>query len=68
YILRGGTDAGKIHLSHSGCPSIALTIPTRYIHSHSSILHMDDVTHSIRLITELVHSLDATCVRTITED
>lgn len=68
YILRGGTDAGKIHLSHSGCPSIALTIPTRYIHSHSSIIHMDDVNHSIRLITELIQSLDATCVRKITED
>ncbi len=57
-IEMGGTDAGSTHVSGDGVPSIAITVPTRYIHSHSSILHYDDVEQTIQLITALIKRLD----------
>ncbi|MCK7490758.1 MAG: hypothetical protein MZW92_02465 [Comamonadaceae bacterium] len=39
YLRQGGTDAGKMHLTQNGCPSIAICLASRYIHSHTSIIH-----------------------------
>ena len=58
FMSSGGTDAGQMHLSNNGIPSIALTIPVRYLHSHTSIIHEEDYTNLIRLITEVVTRLD----------
>ncbi len=54
----GGTDAGPMHTVGSGIPSIALSVPTRYIHSHASILHYDDFENLVKLIVALVERLD----------
>ncbi len=54
----GGQDAGRIHLSGSGVPSLAVSIATRYIHSHASILHRDDFEHAARLLVEVIKRLD----------
>lgn len=62
----GGTDAGSIHLSGDGAPSLAITVPTRYIHTHAAILHRDDFEHAVQLITEVVKRLDEETVRKIT--
>lgn len=66
HLKRGGTDAGKIHLSHSGCPSIAICLPSRYIHSHTSMIHEDDYLNTIRLILLLLSRLDQKAVDDIT--
>lgn len=57
-IPGGGTDAGSIHLTGNGIPSLAITIATRYIHSHASMLHRDDYENTVKLITEVVKRLD----------
>lgn len=57
-IARGGTDAGIIHISHAGCPSIVIGVPTRHIHSHVGVLSMSDVENCMKLIVELVKRLD----------
>lgn len=57
-IPGGGTDAGSQHVSGEGVPSLAITIATRYLHSHSSIIHEDDFTHTVKLVTELMKRLD----------
>ena len=57
-IVRGGTDAGVIHLIRAGCPSIVLGIPTRHIHSHVGILSLDDVKNCIQLVIELIKIMD----------
>lgn len=62
----GGTDAGAAHLSHSGAPSIAICIPSRYIHSHTSMIHRDDYENAVKLITEVVKRLDRASVDKIT--
>jgi putative aminopeptidase FrvX len=48
--LYGATDAGKIHVSRSGVPSSVVSIPCRYIHSPTSLLKLQDLYETIRLI------------------
>jgi len=48
--LYGGTDAGKIHLSKGGVPSSVVSVPCRYIHSPTSLLKLEDIKNTIRLI------------------
>lgn len=57
-IARGGTDAGIIHLSHAGCPSIVLSVPTRHIHSHVGLFSMNDLDNCVKLVVEAVKRLD----------
>lgn len=61
----GGTDAGSTHLANEGVPSLAITIATRYIHSHGSILHRDDYENAVKLITEVIKRLDQDTVNKI---
>nr|WP_144923991.1 M42 family metallopeptidase [Paenibacillus bovis] len=67
-IPGGGTDAGSTHLAGEGAPSLAITIATRYIHSHAGILHRDDFENAVKLITEVVKRLDRETVDKITFD
>ena len=66
-IARGGTDAGQIHLTRAGCPSIVLGVPTRHIHSHVGILDLGDVEHCVQLVLELVKILDQETVEGFTK-
>ncbi|CEG28154.1 M42 family metallopeptidase [Bacillus sp. B-jedd] len=61
----GGTDAGAIHLSHNGVPALAITIATRYIHSHAAMLHRDDYENTVKLIVEVIKRLDSEAVEKI---
>ena len=54
----GGTDGGRIHLHAQGVPSIVLSVPTRYIHSHNGIISRKDYDATVNLITELLKKLD----------
>lgn len=55
----GGTDAGAIHLTKAGVPSGTVAVPCRYIHGPASILHVDDLRNTIRLVNEFVHAISA---------
>ena len=57
-VERGGTDAGRIHLTGQGVPSISMGIAARYIHSHVSIIHRRDFESTVRLLTAVVKRLD----------
>lgn len=59
-ITGGATDGGAIHLYKMGVPTIVITVPARHIHSHSSIIHMDDYQHAKQLVFELISRLDKT--------
>ncbi len=58
----GGTDAGSIHLTGAGVPSIVLGVPVRYIHSHHSVLDLDDYEAAFRLLKALALRLDEAAV------
>ncbi len=64
----GGTDSGSIHITGNGVPALSITIPTRYIHSHASLLHRDDYENTVKLITEVIKKLDRETVDRITFD
>lgn len=65
-IPGGGTDAGSISLTHNGVPALAITIATRYIHSHAAMLHRDDFENAVKLIVEVIKRLDRETVDKIT--
>lgn len=65
-IPGGGTDAGAIHLTANGVPALAITISTRYIHSHAAMLHRDDYEHTVKLLVEVIKKLDRETVDTLT--
>lgn len=66
FLERGGTDGGAIHMTGNGAPSIALCLPVRYLHSHTSIVHKDDYDAMVKLVTKLVEKLDRDTVNKIT--
>lgn len=68
FIPGGGTDAGSQHLTRDGVPSLAITVATRYLHSHTSIIHEDDFDNTVKLVTELVKRLDAETVQKLREN
>ena len=66
YDYGGGTDAGRIHLSRAGCPSVVIGIPTRHIHSHVGILSLKDAEDAIKLAIELTKTVDEEKVNSFT--
>lgn len=64
---RGATDAGRIHQSRQGVPSICIGPNTRYIHGHASIMYRDDYINCIRLVTEVIKRLDGKTVAGLTQ-
>ena len=56
--IGGGTDAGSIHVANEGIPTISIGVALRYMHSNVSVLHTDDYENSVRLVTEIVRSLN----------
>lgn len=65
--VKGGTDAGVIHMANAGCPSVVLGVPTRHIHSHVGLLSMEDAENCIKLVIELIRKLDKKTVAGLTE-
>ncbi|MCK4397164.1 M42 family metallopeptidase [candidate division WOR-3 bacterium] len=53
-LERGTTDATVIQLTKGGIPSAAVSIPSRYIHSASEIVDMDDVEAAVKLIVKFL--------------
>ncbi len=50
----GGTDAGSIHLTAGGIMTGAVSVPSRYIHSPSEMVSVDDVNSIIDLLDAFV--------------
>ena len=63
----GGTDAGVIHLAGIGCPSLAICVPTRHIHSHNGIISVDDMENTVELIVEALKRLNKQVIESFTE-
>jgi putative aminopeptidase FrvX len=62
----GGTDASSFHTSGLGVPCVVIGVPARYIHSHNSIVNLDDYLACVTLVTEVVRRLDASAVTELT--
>ncbi|MBE3594304.1 MAG: M42 family metallopeptidase [Candidatus Carbobacillus altaicus] len=58
FISQGGTDAGRVHTLEAGIPSAVIGIPARYIHSHVSIVDLDDYRAAKALLKKVIRTLD----------
>ncbi|MBD3285068.1 M20/M25/M40 family metallo-hydrolase [candidate division WOR-3 bacterium] len=65
--LRGGYDTGAIHTTNAGVPSLALGLPSRYIHSHVSAIYEDDYVALLKLVKAVVKRMDAAKLAEITD-
>lgn len=52
------TDSGAIHLARGGVPTAVVSIPCRYIHSPASILNLNDLQNSIRLVAAALQRIE----------
>lgn len=55
--LIGSTDAGRLQLTREGVPSVALSVPTRYIHSPAALLSLSDFDYTLALMRETLPKL-----------
>jgi len=55
--LMGGTDAGAIHTTRTGVPSVTVAVPSRYIHSPVCLLSKSDFENAVRLMREALRRL-----------
>ncbi|AIE61067.1 M42 family metallopeptidase [Bacillus methanolicus] len=68
FVSQGGTDAGRVHLSNEGVPSAVIGICARYIHTHASIIHVDDYAAAKELLVKLVKACDRSTVESIKQN
>lgn len=55
---RGGTDAGAIHKSRAGIPSVSVSVPQRYLHSPAGLVRIDDELNTLKLMHAALSRLD----------
>lgn len=58
FLAVGGTDAGAMHVAHDGSPSLTISVSTRYLHSHVSVVSIKDINDLIDLLVEFISRLD----------
>jgi endoglucanase len=66
YMERGTGDGARIHMTRSGVPSIYMGPPTRYIHSHNSMIYRKDYDNTLKLLVAVLKKLDKKTVASLT--
>jgi len=54
----GGTNATAMQVTGKGSRVAAISVPTRYMHSPSSIAYKDDIENTIRLISSILENIN----------
>lgn len=62
----GGTDARSFQRSGTGVPAVVLGVPARYIHSHNSVIDINDYLAAVRLVMAVARKLDAAAAAALT--
>ncbi|MEM3597103.1 MAG: M42 family metallopeptidase [Candidatus Bathyarchaeia archaeon] len=55
--LPGSTDAARIALTREGVPSGVISVPTRYIHSPTSLLSLKDAENAVKLTVAMIQKI-----------
>lgn len=62
-VLTGyGEDGAEIQRYDTGRPSVNITVPTRYLHSHTGIIQRSDFDHAVDLLIAVLTRLDGSTV------
>ena len=57
-VIEGGaTDAASVYGERGGIPSIAVCVPTRYIHSNVAVCALDDIEKTTNYLVKLIEEL-----------
>lgn len=67
-LVAGGTDSGELSKVDAGVMNLTLSIPSRYMHSHRTMIHEDDLQATVDLLTHFIEELDATMFQEMIED
>ncbi|MGL4383095.1 MAG: M42 family metallopeptidase [Bacilli bacterium] len=67
YVSLGGTDAGAIHKSNHGIPTLTACIPARYIHTSQSLIDLNDYNSVKLMLIELLKTMDNKVLKLIKE-
>ena len=59
FMAAGSTDTGEIHLVRSGVPAITIGVPSRYIHTNSTIMDYRDFRFAKDFTLAMLRDLDA---------
>jgi len=64
-VVRGSThtDADAYHLSRAGIPTGLVSVPTRYIHTPTELLSLDDIENAVRLLVAFAQRLGSVELR-----
>ena len=65
FISPGGTDAGSIHKSLAGIPTMTYCLVARSIHTCSSILDIDDYLNSIKGLESILLTLNNDKIKSV---
>lgn len=49
----GGNEARSVQIAGAGARTLAVSLPCRYLHTPSCVLHRDDMTEALRMLTAL---------------
>jgi endoglucanase len=60
----GGTDAGAIHRSRAGVPSISVSIPGRYLHTAAGIARLSDWKNTLALLHNALSTMTPSILST----
>lgn len=58
-IRGGGTDGGRIHVAHTGIPTMVISTPCRYIHSPTALMNTDDYGHVLKLSQAVLNTISS---------
>lgn len=65
-VLTGyGEDGAEIQRYDTGRPTVNITVPTRYLHSHTGIIQRSDFDQAVELLLQVLRRLDADTVATL---
>ena len=57
-VIEGGaTDAASVYGERGGIPSIAICVPTRYIHSNVAVCALDDIDKTTNYLVKFVEAI-----------
>lgn len=56
-VLNGGTDAWSMSIRGKGAMAGCISFPSRYIHSATGCVHMDDLEHAVQLVVAFIEDL-----------
>ncbi len=60
-----GDDGAEIQRSNGGVPTVTITVPTRFTHSHNGIISRADFDRTVNLLVALIQRLDGGTVNSL---